>query len=124
MRKLRKSGTDKMLFGVCGGLGEYFDLDPVLVRVAFVALCFVGGTGFLLYIILAIVMPSAETAAESPGEAIRQNVEHMAADAAEAGQRVGQAIGSVDARKRRNTAGFILIAIGAVILLGNFGAFS
>lgn len=56
-KKLVKS-SDKKIFGVCGGLAEYFDLDPTLIRIAFLLafLCF--GTGLLFYLICAIVMPS------------------------------------------------------------------
>lgn len=50
---------DKKLFGVCGGLGDYFDIDPTLVRALFLISVILFGTGILLYIILAIVMPDA-----------------------------------------------------------------
>lgn len=56
-KKLTKS-ADRKLFGVCGGLAEYFDVDPTLVRVAFIVAFFGFGTGLLLYIVLAIVMPA------------------------------------------------------------------
>ncbi len=48
-KKLYKSETDKMLFGICGGLGEYFDISSTLIRILWViaVLCF--GTGFLVY---------------------------------------------------------------------------
>lgn len=52
MKKLYRSETDRKLAGVCGGLGEYFDIDPVIFRIAFVALFFVGGFGLLLYLIM------------------------------------------------------------------------
>jgi phage shock protein C len=55
-RKLTRSETDKRLAGVCGGLAEYFGIDPVLVRIVFVILA-VMGPGVLLYIVLWIVMP-------------------------------------------------------------------
>ncbi len=58
-KKLRKS-NDKKLFGVCGGLGEYFDVDPTLIRVLFIVSVIFMGTGILLYLILAVVMPSPE----------------------------------------------------------------
>ncbi|HEY8965974.1 MAG TPA: PspC domain-containing protein [Candidatus Methylacidiphilales bacterium] len=58
-KRLRKS-TDKMIFGVCGGLAHYFSVDPTLVRVLWVLLVLLGGTGILLYLILALVMPPAE----------------------------------------------------------------
>lgn len=57
MQKRLTKSRDKKLFGVCGGLGEYFDVDPTLVRIGFLVLFFGLGTGLLLYIIMAIVMP-------------------------------------------------------------------
>ena len=61
MQKRLTKSNDKKIFGVCGGLGNYFDLDPTLIRVGFLAAFFMLGTGALLYIILAVVMPN-ETA--------------------------------------------------------------
>ena len=55
--KLYRSTSDKMLGGVAGGLAEYFDIDPTIVRVLFVVLTLVGGGGILAYIILLIVVP-------------------------------------------------------------------
>ena len=52
MKKLYRSETDRKLAGVCGGLGEYFDIDPVIFRIIFVVLLFMGGFGFLLYLIM------------------------------------------------------------------------
>lgn len=57
-KRLTKSKTDRKLFGVCGGLGEYYGIDPTLVRLAFVLLGLLHGIGLILYIILAIIMPS------------------------------------------------------------------
>lgn len=48
---------NKKITGVCGGLGDYFDIDPTIVRVLFLASVLIFGTGLLLYIILAVVMP-------------------------------------------------------------------
>jgi phage shock protein C len=58
-RRLMRSTRDKKIAGVCGGLAEYFDLDPTIVRVIWLLAVFVAGTGFLLYIILWIVLPVA-----------------------------------------------------------------
>ena len=55
-KKLYRSTKDKVLAGVCGGLGEYFDVDPTLIRILTAALC-TTGTGLLLYIVAAVVMP-------------------------------------------------------------------
>ena len=56
-RKLYRSRTERMLFGVAGGLAGYFNVDPVLVRVAFVVLAFAATSGLLAYILLAIFVP-------------------------------------------------------------------
>ncbi len=56
-QKLYRSRTNKILGGVCGGLGEYFNLDPVLIRVIFVILAFIHGIGILLYIIMLVIVP-------------------------------------------------------------------
>ena len=56
-RRLYKSNENKMIDGVCGGLGEYFDIDPTLVRLGWVLFCALGGSGILAYIIAAIVIP-------------------------------------------------------------------
>jgi phage shock protein PspC (stress-responsive transcriptional regulator) len=56
-KKLFRSKTDRMIGGVCGGLAEYFNIDPVVVRLLFLlGLIFVGGT-FLAYLVLWIVVP-------------------------------------------------------------------
>ncbi len=51
-RRLYRSRTDRVIFGVAGGLGRHFDVDPVLIRVGFVAFAFASGVGILAYIIL------------------------------------------------------------------------
>ncbi len=56
-KKLYKSKNDSMIFGVCGGIAEYFEIDSTLVRLIAVALIFGWGSGLLAYIIAAIIMP-------------------------------------------------------------------
>ena len=52
---------DKKIFGVCGGLGDYFGIDPTLVRVLFLVALLGFGSGLLLYLILALVKPEEKT---------------------------------------------------------------
>jgi phage shock protein C len=59
--RLTRSANNKILGGVCGGLGHYFGIDPVIVRLIFVGLLFAGGMTVVLYPILWLVMPEAET---------------------------------------------------------------
>jgi len=61
MAKRLYKGRDKKLFGVCSGLADYFNVDPTLIRVLFVFAFIAFGSGLLLYLILAIVLP------DSPG---------------------------------------------------------
>lgn len=56
-KKLYKSRDNVMLDGVCGGIAEYINIDPTLVRLLWVALCFAGFSGIIAYIIAAIVIP-------------------------------------------------------------------
>jgi phage shock protein PspC (stress-responsive transcriptional regulator) len=71
--RLRRSPDDKVLAGVCGGLGEYFGIDPVWLRVAFVALAFAGaGGGVILYLIAWIAIPE-RAADEAPATATKHS---------------------------------------------------
>ena len=56
-KKLYKSNKDKKIDGVCAGIGEYFNIDPTLIRLAWVLLFFFGGSGLLAYIIAAVIIP-------------------------------------------------------------------
>ncbi len=56
-KKLYLSNTDKKVLGVCGGIAEYFDIDSTIVRVIWLALIFIYGTGGLLYLICALAIP-------------------------------------------------------------------
>ena len=56
-RLYRVEGSEAKLFGVCGGIAEYFDVDPTIIRVALVILIFACGTGLLAYLVCALCMP-------------------------------------------------------------------
>jgi phage shock protein C len=100
-KRLFKSRTNKVIAGVCGGLAEYFDVDPVIMRVLFVLLAFFGGSGFILYIACAIIMPKKLLNIEGP-EALVQSR-------------------SANARK---LFGIALIIVGTIVLFSNLGFFS
>ena len=57
MKRLYKIEQGKKIAGVCGGIAEYFDIDPTMVRLGWVLFCALGGSGFLAYIIAAIIIP-------------------------------------------------------------------
>ncbi|GAA0808167.1 PspC domain-containing protein [Spirilliplanes yamanashiensis] len=67
VRILRRSRTDRVIGGVCGGLGRYLGVDPVLLRIAAVALALSGGVGVLAYIVAWIAIPEAVPGDEPVG---------------------------------------------------------
>ena len=56
-KKLYRSRTDRKIWGVCGGLAKYFNIDPTIVRIVAVASLLCGSLGFWIYIIMAIIVP-------------------------------------------------------------------
>jgi phage shock protein PspC (stress-responsive transcriptional regulator) len=117
--KLYRSETDRVLAGVAGGLGEYFRIDPVVIRIIFIVL-FLQGVGFLLYLILWVVIPTKSKLEKSSKEIFRDNAEEIK-DKAEAW--------TADLRaqaRRQNTQlwlGIFVILLGVWLLLANFGFF-
>lgn len=63
-KRLYRSRDNKIIAGICAGLAEYFAVDPVLVRVLFVAMAMLGGPGVMIYIILYFVMPEQPSLGE------------------------------------------------------------
>lgn len=58
-KQLFRSKTNRKIAGVCGGLGEFFDIDPVFFRAIFLISAFFGGLGIIIYIVLWILMPES-----------------------------------------------------------------
>jgi phage shock protein PspC (stress-responsive transcriptional regulator) len=112
-QQLMRSETDKKIAGVCGGLGEYLNIDPTWVRLAFVLLAFASGIGLVLYAVLAILMPSAshDVAARIVFD------EKMPDDPAALKHSAGEATTSNGSA----LAGVLLIGFGALFLMGLFG---
>lgn len=64
-KRLYRSEENKMICGVCGGIAEYFNIDPTVVRLAWAILGCMGGSGVLAYIIAAIIVPTKPIGIES-----------------------------------------------------------
>lgn len=58
MKRLYRSESDRKIAGICGGLADYFDIDPVIPRVVFVALFIGAGSGLLLYLVMWFIIPT------------------------------------------------------------------
>ncbi len=75
--QLRRSGTDRMAGGVCGGLADYSGIDSLLWRVAFVGLTVAGGAGIVVYLLLWVLMPSAPLPADTWPSPVERVVERL-----------------------------------------------
>lgn len=110
-KKLYRSRTDKIIGGVCGGLGKYFEIDPVLIRVLFVFLAFFHGSGLILYLLLLIIVPQ---------EPLLMNEEMYTTNTEENFQ--SQNVPIETTVKKSNTKkifGIILLILGTLLLLDN-----
>lgn len=81
-KKLYRSQNERMIAGVCGGLAEYFNIDPTIVRLAFVAAALMGGPGLIVYLVMLVVVPEAPGGAAeyTPAEAESEVIEADASD--------------------------------------------
>lgn len=128
-KRLYRSRSDRMIWGVCGGLAKYFDIDPVIIRLITVLLIFAGGVSILAYIVLAIVTPLESSQVTEPKDVIKENVEEMKETASQIGQEIRTAFARGEGRseetsrtqhRSRNVLGTILIIIGILFLLASF----
>jgi phage shock protein C len=120
-KKLFRSETNKMLAGVAGGIAEYFDIDPALVRLLFVLATFFGGSGIPIYIILWIILPSAKGGTIASEATVKENFSEMKNKAKEMTN--GMSSKSSTGRGRVIIA-TVLIGFGALTLLDNFKIFN
>ena len=120
---LYRSRADKILFGVCGGLAKYFDLDASLFRVLFVLLSLANGLGIIVYLAMAILVPL------EPGEpAMVNRNEKIKEFAAEVGQKTRALAEEMNINhgkkiKSRNAIGIVIIVIGVILLLKQVAPF-
>ncbi|MEJ2599049.1 MAG: PspC domain-containing protein [Anaerolineales bacterium] len=77
-KRLYRSRKNRMLFGVCGGLGEYLNIDPTVIRLIFVLLFIPGGPSLIAYLALALIVPE-EPLEEIQPESIESSVENAEA---------------------------------------------
>lgn len=105
--KLTRSESNRVIAGVCGGLAQYLDVDPVLVRLAFVILGFASGIGIPIYFVLTIITPK-ESSVDGEFEFVYDDVDGLK---------------SAESTRKTNR-GFVaglLIVLGGYFLLANIG---
>jgi phage shock protein C len=106
-KKLYRSSNDKIIAGVCGGLGEYFSVDSTLIRILFVALALANGFGVLLYIIMALVVPKDKKSGR------KENINDLAEGAKNLANRARSS------ENARNLLGLIVVGLGLIVLIKN-----
>lgn len=129
-KKLYRSRKDRMIAGVCGGLGKYFGIDPVLLRIVFVVLTFFRGSGVILYLILAIVVPN-EPEEGKEGEKLKDSIrfkegvvdltegaKKMSEEFVRGTEQLAEALSQPKEwlSQRRNVLGLFLILVGLIAL--------
>lgn len=119
-KKLFRSETNRIIAGVAGGLGEYFDIDPNIIRLIFIVLVFFSGFGILLYILLWILIPSQSEVGDIPEDHIKKNLNEIKGRAESFFSKVHKDKNHSD---RRFWWGSIILLIGILFLLSNFRVF-
>jgi phage shock protein C len=119
--RLYRSRKDRLIGGVCGGLGAYFGIDPVIVRAVFVIVAIWGGIGFLAYLVLWIIIPAEERLGAASQDVISANVSEIEQQAQDlASEARGVFAGGTRAPTERTMwAAVALIVLGAALLVGN-----
>lgn len=120
MKKFYRSRTDRVLFGVCGGLGKYFNIDPILFRLFFVFLLFSNGAGVLLYLVMVLV--TQEEPGRSPQKSDLQSEVNELADKIE--KKAEELSGEINIDKKdsssgRDILGYLIVLFGVFLLLRN-----
>ncbi|MCL0074084.1 PspC domain-containing protein [Dehalococcoidia bacterium] len=130
-KRLYRSRSDRVIWGVCGGLAKHLNVDPTLVRLVMVLLAFANGLGILVYIIMAVIVPLEGSKTADPKETMRENVEEIKKTAGELGEEICSTFGEEQAEAKeedgthrwRHLIGISLIVGGLIFLAANFNFF-
>jgi phage shock protein C len=118
--KLYRSEDNKVLGGVAGGLGEYFDIDPVIARIIFILLI-LNGVGVILYLILWAIIPTKSKTDNDSDETFKENVAEIRGKAKSFASDLQTKSGKENARV---WLGIVIIIGGALLFFENLGIFN
>jgi len=128
-KKLTRTPHDRKIAGVCGGLGEYFDIDPLVFRVIFLFLFLFGGTGLILYLLLWILIPEKK-GGESSEESGGYDTAEIINDVVDTAEVIGNIINHSHKYKKTERKhkgalwGLLLVAVGFLLLGRTLGFFA
>jgi len=119
MKKLYRSSDDRILAGVAGGIGRYFNVDPLFIRLIFVLLALVQGLGILLYVIFIFIIPK-EGGKQLDAETAGKKLKEFAQEAEEKTKEVAEKIEKQSKswmNDRRRVIGLVILLVGLLALL-------
>ena len=126
-KTLHRSQTDKIIAGVCGGLAEYFSVDSTIIRLLFILVVALGGSGLVIYLILWLIMPkkAGETAVinEQRVKEFANEIKAKAQDLREEFKKDKPEEETVKDRRHGGLFGWVLVILGVVFLANNFMPF-
>ena len=111
-RKIYRSRTDRLLFGVCGGIAEYYGIESLWVRIVFIFLGITGAIGFILYMALVVLMPLNPIGSrktddlQARADQVRERVKDLADELK---------VNNIE--RRRNLLGLVIVAVGVIAFL-------
>lgn len=120
--RLYRSETNKMIAGVAGGLGEYFEIDPTIIRIIFIILALFQGSGVLIYIVMWVILPVHSRLSSNNETTVKDNIEDIKT-------RAKSFAHSINVGKNTNSGdsrfwwAILIIALGFFFLFRNFGIF-
>ena len=91
-KKLYRSEKNRVIAGVCGGLGEYLNIDPTIVRLIFIVFSVWGGSGILIYLLAWVLVPTESSVDMNSNEVINKNVSEIKAKAQETVEKVKKSV--------------------------------
>jgi len=114
-KKIYRSRDDRIIFGVCGGIAKYFEVDVLIVRLIFLALVFGGGSGLIIYLICALLIPS-EDKKNNNGLVNEEKAEEFV-------EKIGEKIKDLSSETKKSDwrflFGMLLVLAGFIFLIDN-----
>jgi len=114
-KKIYRSRDDRIIFGVCGGIAKYFEVDVLIVRLIFLALVFGGGSGLIIYLICALLIPS-EDKNNNNGFVNEEKAEEFV-------EKIGEKIKDLSSETKKGDwrflFGMLLVLAGFIFLIDN-----
>lgn len=100
-KRLYRPREDRLLLGVCVGLARYFDTDPVLLRAIFAVTTLLAGTGVVIYVVLALIMPNEDMLEADPRVAAQATVDEAADEIRRGIDRLADAVRGIFGKEKR-----------------------